>query len=196
MMDTMVGFTYELWPEYSFSYYKPIVYISGFVNLPTGRSVFEGVAGPENIAVTGHGQWGSGVALTLQKTIRPWSLLFQAKSLRLFEETWGEASVGEFYDSSVQLILGYNLPIWDLNFNFGITQLELSSRKVKLNTDFILTDVRSPNSRSTMLSFGLSRSVTENFNLALSFNDQTLLGQPKNTLLAQGVSVILSYNKF
>lgn len=196
MMDTMLGVTYELLPEYSFSYYKPIVYLSLLANIPTGRSVFEGRAGPENIAVTGHGQWGGGLALTLQKTIRPWFALIQIRSLRLFADSWGETSVGDFYNSSAQLLLGYNLPFWDLNFNFGVTQLELSDRSVTLDSALISTNVASPNSRSTMLSFGLSRSLTENMNFALSFNDQTFLGEPKNTLLGQSVSLVLSYNKF
>lgn len=196
MMDTLLGVTYELWPEYSFSFYKPIVYVSLLANIPTGRSVFETGAGPENIAVTGHGQWGGGLAVTLQKTIRPWFLSIQLRSLRLFADSWDETRVDGFYDSSAQMLFGYSLPFWDLNINFGLTQLELSERSVKINSSLVSANIKSPNSRSTMLNFGISRSVTENMNLALNFSDQTLLGQPKNTLLGQSVSLVVSYNKF
>lgn len=196
MMDTTLGVTFEALPEYSFSYYKPIIYLTLFANLPTGRSVFAGPMGPENIAVTGHDQWGSGIAVTLQKNLRPWTMMLQMKSLRLFADTWLETPVDGFFDSSVQLLLGYNLPIWDLNLNFSATQLELLPRTVTLGSRAGLSTIVSPNSRSTMLSFGLSRMVNENVNLALSYNDQTLIGDPRNTLLAQGVSLVISYNHF
>ncbi len=196
MMDTVLGVTFDVWPEYTFSYYKPNVYVTVFANVPTGRSVFEGQTGPENIAVTGHGQWGAGVGLTLQKSLAPWSVMMQMKSLHLLSESWSQSQVDGFYDSSFQMLVGYSLPFWDLNLNFAVTQLELSSRTVEIKSTGTSVSVKSPNSRSTLLGFGLSRMFGESVNLALNFSDQTLLGKPKNTLLAQGVSFVISYNKF
>lgn len=193
MMDTSVGVTYELLPEYTFSYYKPIVYMTVFANLPTGHSVFDGQAGPENIKVSGHDQWGLGLGFTLQKILQPWSVMLQIKSLRLFSESFDQTSVEGFFDSSVQFMLGYSLPLWDLNLNFGITQLELSERQLSLSNS---SNISVPNSRSTLLNFGLSKNISESMSMALSYSDQTLLGKPKNTLLAQGVNFILTYNAF
>lgn len=121
-----------------------------FANLPTGRSVFAGPMGPENIAVTCHDQWGSGIAVTLQKNLRPWTMMLQMKSLRLFADTWSETAVDGFFDSSVQLLLGYNLPFWNLNLNFSATQLELSPRTVTLGSQAEPNTIVSPNSHITV----------------------------------------------
>lgn len=191
MMDSSVGLTYEFISEYKFSYYKPTVYVSLFSNLPTGKSVFTDNVGTENIGVTGHGQWGAGVGLTLNKVILPWSLMVQLKTLRLFPDSFQNTSVKGFFDSSFQILLGYALPIWNVNINLGMTQLELSERKIQSKEQVLV-----PNARSTMMTIGFTKPIHENFILSFNYGDQSLIGRPKNTLLSQTFSLGLTYNYF
>ncbi len=197
MTDTSLGITYELLSEYTFSYYKPTVFITTFINLPTGRSVYEGQPGAENIAVSGHNQWGVGLGVTLYKVIAPWSILIQARSLRLSSKQFGDVNVQSFYDSSVQMILGYSLPFWKLNLNLSLTQMEMSdgsvtSKRVSQSLNFD----QDANSRSTALGIGFSRLITEKINLNFIYTDQSLIGRPKNTLITQGANIVLSYSNF
>jgi hypothetical protein len=189
LTDTTLGFTYEILPEYTFSYYRPTVYLSVFSNLPTGNSIFKGNSGAENISVSGHGQWGVGVGVTVNKIILPWSVLIQVKSLRLVDKDFGNAQVRGFFDSSAQLTMGYALKFLDLNLTAGILSLELSERRVRYQDEFDI-----PASRSTALSFGIAKPILENMVVAFNYSDQSLIGSPRNSLLSQTVSLNFAYN--
>lgn len=189
--DTTLGLSYEFLSEYKFSLYKPTGYLTLLTNLPTGQSVFDLDSGPEAINVSGHDQWGFGLGLTLNKVILPWTFLFQARSMYLSKKEFENSEVGDFFDSSFLFSLSYNLAKPNLVLSLGLTQFVLSSRTVQS-----FRQVHVSGSRSTALQFGILKSITDLLALSLTYSDQTLLGDPENSLLSQTISLNLNVNYY
>src|SRR5690606_8413030 len=81
--DTLLTLSHEAVSEYSYSAWKPKVYLTALLNLPTGRSVYESQLA-EMTDVAGFNQYGTGVGVTAKKVWFPLTLLAQAKALHLF----------------------------------------------------------------------------------------------------------------
>ncbi len=191
MTDTLLGLTYEFLTEYKYNPYKPTGYVTLFTNLPSGHSVFDSDAGPESINVSGHDQWGLGLGLTLNKIILPWTFLVQVKSLRLFKNEFKNASVDGFFDSSSQFVIGYTVSAINAVLNLSLTQVELSGRDVRYQQL-----IQTPTSSSTVVGVGFIKPITDQFILSVNYSDQSLLGQPKNTLISQTLSLNLAMNYY
>jgi hypothetical protein len=190
LSDTLIGYSYEALPEYSFSYWKPIIYITALVNLPTGHSIYDDSELSEGTDVTGHNQWGTGAGLTLKKVYFPLTLTLQAKTLRLWAKTFAESRVSGFYDSSVALLASYATRLWSLQINTGITWNHLSERTLETS------NVRSGESQSYTALVGLQRPLNDDWGVGVNYSDQTLIGPAKNTLLNRSMSLSLNYNYF
>ncbi|MCB0379305.1 MAG: hypothetical protein KDD33_12500 [Bdellovibrionales bacterium] len=188
--DTQIGYTYEALPEYRFSYWKPVVYFSLLGNIPTGKSIYDSSRLSEGTDVTGHNQWGLGLGITLRKVYFPLTITFQAKSLKIFSKTFESLEVSDFYDSSLALLFNYALNFQQLALNFGFTTNQLSNRKI--TTSQIPSGVM----QSTTTLMGLQRTFGDAWSAGLNYSDQTLLGNPKNTLLNRTLSFNINYNYF
>ncbi|MCB0363669.1 MAG: hypothetical protein KDD35_13160, partial [Bdellovibrionales bacterium] len=125
--DTLVGYSFEVLPEYSFSYWKPLVFLTGFLNIPTGHSTYE-MSLSEGTDVTGHDQWGAGFGVTVKKVLFPLTLTMQARSIKLFSKSFGNIQVSNFYDSSLAFLLNYSSRLWGLQWTGGVTFSHLSER--------------------------------------------------------------------
>lgn len=187
--DTQLGYTYEILPEYSFSYWRPVVYLSLMANLPTGNSIYDESKLSEGADVTGHNQWGLGVGLTLRKVYFPLTLTFQTRTLRLFEKDFGNLQVSDFYDSSLALLANYATSFSNIALNLGVTTNHLSARTISpggtsqslLNSTIIL---------------GLQKVFDDNWSAGLNYSDQTLVGPAKNSILNRTVTLNMNYNYF
>lgn len=184
--DTLLGWTYEAVPEYSFSYWKPTVYLSALVNLPTGRSIYDEQSLGEAAGVTGHNQYGVGFGVTLKKVYYPISLSLQFKTIELFEEQINKVQVSNFYDSSISFITSYNFQ--KVTTSFGLNYNQLSKRTVN--------GVSSEGSNNTMVLIALQTPINENLFVSLNYSDQTLIGKSRNTLLNRNLGLSFNYNYF
>lgn len=190
LSDTLLGYSFELLPEYSFSYWKPVVFVTALINLPTGHSIYDRGHLSEGGDVTGHGQWGAGLGVTLRKVYFPWTLTVQGRSIRLDPRQFDTVRVSDFYDSSLAFLVNYSSRWWGLQLNSGITFTHLSERKVAPS------NVTSGVTQNFSVLAGLQRSISENWVAGLNYSDQTLVGPAKNTILSRNFNISFNYNYF
>ncbi|MCB0413004.1 MAG: hypothetical protein KDD50_01640 [Bdellovibrionales bacterium] len=190
LSDSLFGYSYEIYPEFSFSYWKPRVFITALLNIPTGLSVFEPGGLSEGTQVTGHNQWGSGLGITLLKTYYPFSITLQFKTLTLYSKDFGNVQVSDFNDSSVAFLMSYASQIKDIQLNSGITFNHLSGRTT------LPSNQSSQPSQSYTLVAGLQKPIDDWWTMALTYSDQSLIGPARNSLLNKTLSFNLNYNYF
>ncbi len=186
--DTLVGYSYEVLPEYNFSYWKPLVYLTAFVNLPTGNSIYEEGTLSEGADVTGHNQWGVGIGLTAIKTYYPFTVTLQARTIRLFAREFSTVEVSDFYDSSLALLGNYVSRLWGLSFSSGITFNHLSERRL------LPSGVTSDVTQNFTVLAGIQRPISNSLNLGINYADQTLIGPAKNSILNRSITINFNYN--
>ncbi len=187
--DTLLGYSYEVLPEFTYSRWKPVVHVSALVNLPTGHSIFDENELSEGADVTGHNQWGAGVGVTARKVWFPVTLMTQAKTVRLFDKNFDRAQVGAFYDSSLSGFATYATR-WDVTLTAGLTWSHLSEKPIKnLNIS------AEPSEVTTSL-IAAQWTATDSISLGASVSDQSLIGKPKNTILNRSYSLNFNYNYF
>ena len=187
--DTQLGYSYEVLPEYSFSYWKPIIHTSLLMNVPTGKSIYDNIELSEGTDVTGHNQWGLGVGLTARKVYFPFTLILQGRSLQMFKKQFSNVEVGTFYDSSLAFLGSYALTWKAVVLNFGVTTNHLSARSLNSRDE-------SQSMQNTSLLVGLQKSFGEAWNVGFNYSDQTLLGPAKNSILNKTVTLNINYNYF
>jgi hypothetical protein len=188
--DSQLGYTYEVLPEYQFSYWKPIVYLSAISNLPTGKSIYDHSQLSEAADVTGYNQWGLGLGLTIRKVYFPLTLTFQAKSLKVFSKQFDAVRVSDFYDNSLALLCNYASSIKSVNLNLAITTNQLTQRNI--------SESQNPTglSQASIVLIGLQRNLNEAWGVGINYSDQTLIGRARNTILNKTLNLSLNYNYF
>ena len=184
--DTLMGWTYEAISEYRYSYWKPTVYISALVNLPTGRSIYDDQSLGEAAGVTGHNQYGVGLGLTLKKVYYPISLSLQLKSIELLSSKINNVEVSNFNDLSLSFLASYNFT--SLTSSLGISYNQLSERTVNNQS--------SEGSNNTTVLVAIQTPINESLFLGVNYSDQTLIGKSKNTILNRNFGLSLNYNYF
>jgi hypothetical protein len=189
LSDTQMGYTFEVIPEYSFSYLRPVVYLSLLANLPTGKSIYDDSSLSEGTDVTGHNQWGLGMGLTARKVYFPLTLTLQARSLRMFAKTFNQLNVSDFYDSSIALLFNYATRFKDVSLNLGLTAYHLSKRSIG-------TGAESGVMQNLTVILGLQKPLNESWNVGLNYSDQTLVGPAKNSILNRTITLNVNYNYF
>lgn len=190
LSDTLLGYSYELLPEYSFSYWKPIIYITALLSLPTGHSIYDHSQISEGTEVTGHNQWGMGVGITAKKVYFPYTLTLQARSIRLLPEEFPLTEVLGFYDHSMAFLVNYASTFWSLAFNAGITWSYLSERRLQPS------NISSNSTQVNTILIGLQKPLDEHWSAGINYSDQTLLGPARNTILNRNYSFNINYNYF
>lgn len=214
LSDTLIGYSYEVLPEYTFSYWKPIIWASVLINAPTGKSIYDQSQLNEGADVTGHNQWGTGLGLTLKKVYFPFTLTFQARSLFVFSRKFynngtldssqnsslsfhnsssnnlSSTQVSNFFDNSLALLMNYSSKLWNLSFTTGVTLKQLSQRRIQP------ANISSGISESTTLLLGTQKVLTDSTALSLSYGDQTLIGRARNTILNRTYTLNFNYNYF
>lgn len=187
--DSLIGLSYEVLPEYRFSFWRPTVFLSSFVNVPTGNSIHDETTLSEGADVTGHNQWGAGAGVTARKTLFPFTLTLQAKTMRVFEKNFDGNRVSGFYDSSFLALMNY-VTRYGFSVNTGMTLSHLSSRKSGRFQG------RSAEVQNTTALLGLQWTTWDSVSWSLSYADQTLLGPARNSILNQVWSLNMNINYF
>jgi hypothetical protein len=187
LSDLVIGYTYEVLPEYTYSKWKPVVYLSTLLNLPTGRSVHDPNGLAEGADVTGYDQWGLGAGLTFRKVWFPFRAIVQLKSLALFRDDLSGVEVSNFWEHSAGLTLSYSVPnFYDVNLTSGLTWQSLQGRSVD--------KIRTADSEFVSFNFSIIKPLNDSFVLSVNYVDQTLLGTPENSLLNRAFSTNINYN--
>ncbi len=187
LSDTLISYTYELLPEYSYSKFKPQVFSSVFLSVPSGHSIYKKNGLSEGTSVTGHEQWGVGLGLTLRKVYFPFSFLAQIKSIRFFSKNFDNFSVSDFFDTSINFTTSYTTKFFNIIINSGLTLSHISPKKI--NT----LRIKSLESISTGLFFGVQKNISIDTSIGIIYTDQTLLGPAKNTLLNRSMSLNINH---
>lgn len=190
LSDTLLGYSYEVLPEYTYSPWKPTLYVSALVNLPTGHSIYDQIKLSEGADVTGHNQWGGGLGLTARKVLFPFTLVVQGKVLRLLKKDFGTVEVSGFYDTSVASFLTYATRWWDISFTAGVTWNQMSSRQLSTSA------TSSGSSQVSTVVASVQKPINDDVSLSFAVSDQTLIGNPQNTLLNRSYTMNISYNYF
>jgi hypothetical protein len=190
--DTQWGFNFH-WSAYLrkqgkrlpeeqdlFSSWFPEIFLSPILNLPSGQNFFTEKNFLEAIHVTGYGQWGYGLGLTLIQDISFWQGRLQIKGLQLLERSFGvQKKVSDFYETAISGSVRYRFSSfvaevgWLTEMVSGRYFNEFPTERVSVSTAQI--------SLSKPLSLGTQVTVT--------FLDQSLLGPAQNTYINEGVSV-------
>jgi hypothetical protein len=189
MSDTQAGYSYEVLPEFSYSRWRPVIYTSLLLNLPTGKSIYDNTQLSEGTDVTGHNQWGLGVGFTMRKVYFPVTLLLQGRALQILKRQFSNVEVSSFYDSSLAMLGSYSLNWQALTLHLGVTTNHLSSRTLN-------SSIESQSMQNTSLLVGLQKSMNETWTVGLNYSDQTLLGPAKNSVLNKTFTMNLNYNYF
>lgn len=190
LADTLIGYTYEAIPEYAFSYWKPNVFVSILMNLPTGKSIYDHAYLSEGADVTGHNQWGAGLGLTLRKVVFPLTITLQGKAIRLFSKRFADTDVSGFYDTSLAILTNYATNYWDIALNLGLTFNHLTPRTLQQS------QVTSGSMQNATVLIGAQKSLNDTWNVGLTYADQTLIGQARNSILNRTFSININYNYF
>ncbi|MGH1468041.1 MAG: hypothetical protein ACRBBP_04055 [Bdellovibrionales bacterium] len=188
--DAVLGYSYEILPEYTYSKWKPVVYVSSFINLPFGVSAYDKKSLSEGAGVTGHDQFGAGLGVSVRKVFYPLTVLAQVKAVRLLGKTFDGMKVSGFYDGSASFLVSYASPFWNLGVSSGLTWSYLSKREIFDNR------ISSDSSDSVTFLVSAQKVLNEEMSLTVAYSDQTILGTPQNTLLSKVYSLNLNYNFF
>ena len=188
--DTLLALNFEAMPEYTYSAYKPKIFTSILLNIPTGRSIFEDGASPEGANVTGHGLWGLGLGLTLTKTWSPYMLNIQTKALQIFSGTIDEQTISDYIDfsSSIRFTTFINNK-WAILFGADWSYI---SERERTFFEIVGNNLEALSSQRTSVVFGLNYSINLESTISLTYLDQTLLGQPRNTVINRTIGLNLN----
>ena len=189
--DSIFTLNFEALPEYTYHRYKPKVFTSLIVNAPTGRSIFEEDVLPEGANVTGHKLWGLGLGLSLYKTWSPYQLNLQTRALHIFSGEINKQRISDYLDISSSLRFSRFLFKWA--FVLGLDWSYIS-KKERSSFELISENLQALSSQKTASVFGINYVLNKGSTLSLTYSDETLLGQARNTLLNRTLSLNINQN--
>lgn len=181
--DIRLNFAYEAVTDWTYSKYRPKVYVYTQGLIPTGKSIYD-TQSVEAVDSTGMGLWGLGVGVMALKTIKKWDANANLFIQKLFERSFDGTRIdpGNVYQFS--LGAGYNTKDW----RFGINNLAyVQDSGVATNT----VSSKISTERYISSTLNVSYMVEEDLSVTASYSDQTLLGKPVNTQLSRGVFLSL-----
>lgn len=149
--------------------------------LPTGRSPYDAGVLSENANVSGFGQNGAQVGVTMNKVSYPYTLLADLKYSRFFSGEVNGKDLKDFDLLSASVFLGYSLNYFDLSVGGGVALNSLTRREVD--------GVKTGASSFSSINFVITKGLDEASSLALSYSDQTLIDGAKNSLLDRVVGL-------
>ncbi len=181
--DVKVSFGYEAIPEWTFSRYRPKVYVYTQLQLPTGRSIYD-TQSLEAVDSTGMGLWGMGIGSIALKSIKKWDFLGSLFIQKLLDRDFNGTHIkpGEVYQAS--LGAGFNLKDWRIGTQVMAYLQDSGETSGSVSSKIPIERYVS----STLLA---SYMVRDDLSVTASYSDQTLVGKPINTQLTRGVFLSL-----
>lgn len=182
--DIEVGGNYEFMPEIGYHLYKPRGFVFASLKLDTGTSFFEAPgASIEN--VTGDKSKSLNVGVFFTKFIKGWDLNSSAKLTHRFPYNSGTQTINYQFGGGLQVAAARNIGVKDWQAGFSLGWNYLGSQTVNAASV--------PESYFKEVGLNMSYSLAEDSSVLLSYLDQTLIGEAKNTDLKR--SLIVSVKK-
>ncbi|MBL7542439.1 MAG: hypothetical protein JNL11_01415 [Bdellovibrionaceae bacterium] len=186
--DIASTLSYEYLPDWDYNPYRPRGV--GFVqlNLPTGKSRAESEIG--GLDSLGSGYWSLGLGTMLVKSWRDWDAFTMLEWHQSFEKNINRVSLkgvarpGAGHNIGVGA--GYNWSIYRAGINLNYVQ-EAAVRLYAPESESELQGME----RWASLSASFGYMYSEEWAWSLIYTDQTLIGDPVNTSLGQGITLQL-----
>lgn len=187
--DTNFSIAYEFLPDWDYHPLRPRGLIYGGITAPTGKS--PQVSNNGGLDSSGRGFWDLQMGVLLTKLIRSWdfSTNFQIhQSLtREFQTPTSSGTEPQKITSrpgtKLSLSSGYSLQ--DHRVGLSVTDVSEGSQTVESPRSQVDTGVE----RFTIFTLTYTYNFSDTNLMSVSYIDQTLLGDPRNTSLGQGASI-------
>lgn len=182
--DLTTSLGYEYLPDWSFDLYRPkgIGYVQ--LTLPTGKSRAESEIG--GLDSRGNGFWAVGLGTLLTKAIGRWDFFSNVEIHRSFEKSVDNSqlkgTLTPGYGGNFGLGTGFNLKDWRLGASATWSSEDPIVISGNINSD------GSPERYATA-SASASYLASDEWSTNLSYSDQTVLGNPRNTSLGKTISL-------
>jgi hypothetical protein len=181
--DISISLGYEYLTDWNYNPYRPKG--TAFVQLtfPTGKSRAESDIG--GLDSRGNGFWALGAGTLLTKSLGPWDSFASIDIHRSFEKRIRSSS----FSGTIKPGLGGN---WGIGIGYNLNKFRLGSSALwtyedpMTMTSSLQTEKGSRESFTTA-SLSLSYLADAQWSGTISYTDQTLLGDPKNTSLGKGI---------
>lgn len=174
---------YEYLPDWNYSPWRPrgIGFIS--LTLPTGKSIYESTTGLDS---RGRGFFALGIGTVLTKMWTRWDANASFEIHKSFDKVVSNSqNVGNIMPgngNTISIGAGYN--IGDLRLGSNLAWFQEDA----INVDGVITSSGSEQ-RYAAASASANYLFKDNWSGAISYTDQTILGDPTNTALSQAVQI-------
>lgn len=187
--DVSLNLGYELLPEWEYSSWKPHGFLFWNLLLPTGKSVDQSHL-PWSVDAFGKGFLTASTGMVFSKVLRSWTFLIQAEVhysfSRAIDDPEGRYQLIPGWGGSLGLNAGYVVSRLPLSFHLGVQpQWDMgiqSSGSIASQSGGRM--VWNATSQCTY-------SIDQDWNIGLTYLDQTLIGPARNTTLSRSVALNL-----
>jgi hypothetical protein len=185
--DSDFTIAYEVLPEWYYSKWKPRGWLYLQTVLPTGKAIQDpSVQNPAD--VRGQGVFQSVIGLTLTKSWNQWDAFLIPEVRVIYSKSFSDSGtdLSGTWGGSLMLGAGYSFS----NFRVG-----LRTQPVYQNTRRVFSQNNAsiiPAKNVWNSGLDLSYLFGDEWLAALSYSDQTLIGDPRNTALERGGGLLIS----
>lgn len=179
--DSSLHISYEPFPLYTYSAWRPRFLMVGSLSMPTGRSSYDTTR--ELLKATGTGFWAPSLTFIFSKTLGDFDLLLSGEAKYQVERSFRYEKVRPGWIFNSKIGSGYS---WS-RFRFGITAGPTYEEKRRL----LRSRVESPSKMLWDAQFDVSSLITSRVSAVLAYNDQTLLGPAWNVALERSLALSL-----
>lgn len=175
--DLALHISYEPYPLYTYSAWRPRFFIVGGLSVPTGTATYE----TQNSILNsfGSGFWTPSLGLVLSKTFLSWDFFFVGEVKYQFSRTFQNETVKPGLIYSTKAGLGYAFSRFRTGASIGPTFEEEKFLK--------RSNSKGPAKLVWDSQIDISATISPLWSASLSYSDQTLLGPTKNVALERSI---------
>jgi len=181
MGDSSLHLTYEPFPLYTYSVWRPRLLFVASLSIPSGRSSYDTTR--ELLKATGTGFWTPSLAIIASKNLNDFDFLVSGEAKYQIKRSFRYEKVEPGWIFSSKLGSGYS---WS-RFRFGVAIGPTYEEKRKM----LRSRVESPSKMLWDTQFDVSSLLVDRVSATLSYNDQTLLGPAWNVALERSLALSL-----
>lgn len=181
--DIKLNFAFEAFPLYSYSAWRPQVFIFTAIKFPTGKSTYE--SDEPRLDTFGKGFYTPSLGFLTIKSWRKWDLSLSGEWGAPLARQFNSESIDPGFTYSALISGGYHVTDFRLGLSLGPNYEEPSKLK--------RANVRSKAKLAWDTSVSFSYVQNDFWSYSISYLDQTLFGPAQNTKLNRSFSVAMTY---
>lgn len=181
--DIKLNFAWEAFPLYSYSAWRPQVFVFAAMKFPTGKSTYESVE--PRLDTFGKGFYTPSLGLLAMKSWKKWDVSLSGEWGVPLSRQFNSESVDPGFTYSAVVSGGYHLADFRLGWSLGPNYEEPSR--------FKRANVKSKAKLAWDSSVSFSYVQNDFWSYSLGYLDQTLLGPAQNARLTRSLSVAMTY---